>query len=549
MAENNRNRNRMPAVMPLIFALLLGTGMWAGAKLNFLQGGDSPFFALPSKNFNKLHELISFIEQEYVDDISKEELIEKAVNSLLEDLDPHSNYIPPRDLASYNDPLEGNFEGIGVEFNIFKDTVTVVNTIPGGPSEAAGIQAGDRFIYVDGESIAGVNISNEDVVKRLKGKKGTLVTVTVFRRGTDKKDFTIKRGTIPMKSVDASYMVNSTTGYIKILRFSKTTHEEFLEHAHKLKSKGMQRLILDLRDNGGGYLHAAIKLADEFLENQKLIVYTEGKARPRTSYYATRAGDFLNTELVILVNESSASASEILAGAVQDNDKGLVIGRRTFGKGLVQEQVLWPDGSAIRLTIARYYTPTGRSIQKPYEGRKEDYYQETYNRFLHGEMMEKDSIHFPDSLKYFTAGGRVVYGGGGIMPDIFIPLDTTEASHYLNEITQIGLVNLFAFEYVDKNRAAMKKYKNFDSFNNTFVVSDNLFNEFISYAEKSGVRTDFNGLKKSGKVIRTRLKAHIARQLWKSEGFYPVMHTIDKTFQKALGEIEANKKGSLVGLP
>jgi carboxyl-terminal processing protease len=547
MDEKPQFRKRMPAIMPLIFAILLGSGLWIGSKLNFVAG-EKPFFALPSKNFNKLHELINFIEQEYVDEISKEDLIEKAVNSLLEGLDPHSNYIPPKDLSAYNDPLEGNFEGIGVEFNIHKDTVTVVNTIPGGPSEGVGIMAGDRFVRVDGDIIAGVNITNEDVMKKLKGKKGTLVTVSVLRRGIPQPiDFTIKRGTIPIKSVDVSYMVNDNIGYIKLSRFSKTTHQEFLEHAHKLKSKGMNKMIMDLRDNGGGYLQAAIKLADEFLENQKLIVYTEGKARPRTSYFATKAGDFLNTELIILVNENSASASEILAGAIQDNDKGLVIGRRTFGKGLVQEQVLWPDGSAIRLTIARYYTPTGRSIQKAYEGGKEDYYQETYHRFLKGEMMDKDSMHLADTLKYYTAGGRVVYGGGGIMPDIFIPLDTTESSFYLTELFQLGLVNQFAFEYVDQNREKMKQYKSFSQFDKSFLVTDNLFNEFVAFAEKNGVRNDFYGVKKSSKLLRIRIKAHIARQLWKSEGFYPVVHSIDNTFQKALEEFKviANKKGNL----
>jgi carboxyl-terminal processing protease len=547
MDDKPQYRNRMPALMPLIFAILLGSGLYMGSRLNFVTG-EKPFFALPSKNFNKLHELINFIEQEYVDEISKEELIDKAINSLLEELDPHSNYIPPKDLAAYNDPLEGNFEGIGVEFNIHKDTLTVVNTIPGGPSESVGILAGDRFVKVDGEVIAGVSISNEQVMTKLKGKKGTLVTVSVLRRGSPKGiDYTIKRGTIPIKSVDVSYMVNDHIGYIKLSRFSKTTHQEFLDHAHKLRGRGMKRMIMDLRDNGGGYLHAAIKLADEFLENQKLIVYTEGKARPRTSYYATQAGDFLDTDLIILVNENSASASEILAGAIQDNDKGLVIGRRTFGKGLVQEQVLWPDGSAIRLTIARYYTPTGRSIQKTYEGKKEDYYQETYQRFLKGEMMEKDSIHFADTLKYFTAGGRVVYGGGGIMPDIFIPLDTTESSYYLTELYQLGLVNQFAFEYVDHNREKMRAYKNFEQFNNAFQVTDNLLNEFVAFAENNGVKTDFYGAKKSAKLLRTRIKAHVARQIWKSEGFYPVVHSIDNTFQKALEEFQnkGNKKGNL----
>ncbi|HET6242959.1 MAG: S41 family peptidase [Bacteroidetes bacterium] len=537
----------LPAFLPLIFALLVILGIWIGLKLDYVTEGRQ-LFAMPSKNFNKLNELINFIEQEYVDEVSKEELVEKAINSLLEGLDPHSNYISPKELAAHNDPLEGNFEGIGIEFSVQKDTVTVITPIAGGPSEAAGIIAGDRFIKVDGVTIAGINIANEDIVSKLKGRKGTMVTISVLRRSSEKLiDFNVKRATIPIKSVEVSYMVNKTTGYVKISRFSKNTHSEFLDHALKLKSMGMENLIMDLRANGGGYLNSAIKLADEFLEKEQLIVYTEGKARPRTTYYATKEGNFKNTGLAILVDENSASASEILAGAIQDNDKGVIIGRRTFGKGLVQEQVLWPDKSAIRLTIARYYTPTGRSIQKTYSNGKQDYYKETYGRFERGELMEKDSIHFPDSLKYYTSAGRIVYGGGGIMPDYFIPLDTTEASLFLTELFQLSLVSQFAFEYVDSNRERMKQYRNFEHFNKTFSISEKLFNEFLDFTEKNGVKTDFTGLKKSGKLIRTRLKAHIARQQWKNEGFYPIINDLDHTFQKALSVL--SNKGVLAEQP
>ena len=541
-------KRRLPAFLPILFALMLILGIWIGSKLSYVSESKA-LFSLPSKNFNKLNELINFIEQEYVDEIGKDELVEKAINSLLIELDPHSNYIPSKDLAAHNDPLEGNFEGIGVEFRVQKDTVIVINTIPGGPSEAAGILAGDRFIKVDSNIIAGVKITNEEVVSKLKGKKGTLVNISVLRRDSPSLiEFTVKRGTIPIKSIDVSYMVTKNTGYIKISRFSKNTHSEFLEHAHHLKNKGMKKLILDLRGNGGGYLHSAIQMADEFLEKEQLIVYTEGKARPRTSYYATRGGDFKDMELAILVDENSASASEILAGAIQDNDKGIVVGRRTFGKGLVQEQVLWPDGSAIRLTIARYYTPSGRSIQKTYENGKEDYYKETFNRFTKGELIEKDSIHFSDSLKYYTLAGRIVYGGGGIMPDYFVPLDTTENSIFLSQLFQLGLVNQFAFEYVDQNRKIMKHYKTFEQFDKNFAVNDRLFNEFLTYIEKNGVKIDFTGLKKSGNLIRVRLKAHIAREQWKNEGFYPIAHQLDDTFQEALS-ILSNNKGSLAGLP
>jgi carboxyl-terminal processing protease len=536
-------KRKLPAFMPIVFATLLALGIWIGAKLDYVNDGKQ-FFGIPSKNFNKLHELINFIEQEYVDDISKDELIDKAINSLLEDLDPHSNYIPPKDLSAYNDPLEGNFEGIGIEFSIQKDTVTVLNTIQGGPSEGVGIKAGDRFVKVDGITVAGVGIDNSEIVSKLKGKKGTSVNISVFRRGVDSlMQFAVKRGTIPINSVDVSYMVDKNIGYIKLSRFSKTTHQEFLDHATKLKDRGMSKLILDLRGNGGGFLQAATKLADEFLGNKELIVYTEGKARPRTSYYANKGGAFVGTELAILVDENSASASEILAGAMQDNDKGYVIGRRTFGKGLVQEQVLWPDGSAIRLTIARYYTPTGRSIQKMYEnGHKEEYYQETQNRYQKGELMIPDSIHFADSLKFFTAQGRVVYGGGGIMPDYFVPFDTSETSLYLAELFQMGLANQFAFEYVDNNRDKMKQFKNFSDFNKNFSVTDKMFEDFVKFSERNGVKTDFSGINKSGKLIRLRIKAHVARQLWKNEGYFPIIHSIDNAFQKAL-EVLNDKKG------
>lgn len=526
---------KLPATLPIILAFVLGLGIYLGSKLNSNNTQQKSIFSLPKSNFNKINELINFIDQEYVDEISKKDLMDKAINSLLEDLDPHSYYISADQLASANEPLEGNFEGIGIEFNMQKDTVIVIATIAGGPSETAGIMAGDRIIKVNGENIAGIKMTNDEIVKRLKGKKGTEVNVTVHRKSAKEElNYKLKRGTIPISSVEVGYMANSTIGYIKISRFARNTHQEFLEHAKRLKSKGMKTLLLDLRGNGGGYLDAAINLADEFLGNRQLIVYTEGKARPKSSYYATNEGNFENINLTVLVDEGSASASEILAGALQDNDKGLIIGRRTFGKGLVQEQVTWPDSSAIRLTIARYYTPTGRCIQKPYSGKSEDYFTETYSRYEKGELNDKDSIHFADSLKYYTPQGRVVYGGGGIMPDIFVPLDTTGTTIFISELTQLGLVNQFTFEYVDKNREKLQKFKTFDSFNKSFYITDNMFNEFINFAKKNGVRSDFMGLKKSGDAIKVRLKAHIAKHLWRDEGFYQIIHSIDNTFQKAL---------------
>jgi carboxyl-terminal processing protease len=521
------------AILPTIFACILALGIIIGTRLNSNTSNNKNFFSLPQKNFNKINELINFIDQEYVDDIQKEQLIDKAVNNILSDLDPHSYYISEKDLAEANEPLEGNFEGIGIEFNILKDTLIVISTVEGGPSEKAGIIAGDRIIKVNGENIAGKNLQNEDIIKKLKGPKDTKVNVTLQRKKGKLLSFTLKRGKIPIKSVDVGYMINNNTGYIKISRFAKNTHSEFIEIASGLKSQGMTALILDLRGNGGGYLDAAISLADEFLESKKLIVYTQGKARPKTSYYSTNSGSFENTKLTILVDEGSASASEILAGAIQDHDKGLIIGRRTFGKGLVQEQVIWPDNSAIRLTIARYYTPSGRCIQKPYSDNQE-YYNETFKRFENGELLQKDSIKFTDSLKFYTDKGRIVFGGGGIMPDLFVPLDTGENTDFLIELNQSGIINQFAFYYVDTHRENFNKFNSFEDFNRKFVINQSIFNEFVDYAHKNGFDAQFLDFKKSSKLINVRIKAHIARQFWKNNGYYQIIHQVDNAFQKAV---------------
>jgi carboxyl-terminal processing protease len=522
---------------PILLSLVLIAGILIGAKLNFNSTEASGFFS--SVKFNKLNALINYIEQEYVDEISRNELENKAISSLLSDLDPHSQYISAEDLAAVNEPLEGNFEGIGIEFNIQADTIIVVNVINGGPSEKAGLLAGDRIIRVDGENITG-SISNQDVVKKLRGKKGTIVELEIARKNLKKPiEVSITRGTIPIHSIDVAFMVNDEIGYIKLSRFSKTTFEEFVENGLRLKAKGMKKLILDLRGNGGGFLDAAIKLSDEFLPNKKLIVYTEGKARPRTSHYATKRGHFENTELAILIDEGSASASEILAGAIQDNDRGTIIGRRSFGKGLVQEQTPWPDGSAIRLTIARYYTPTGRSIQKPYShGDNENYYNESAIRFEKGELFAADSIHFPDSLKYYTPEGKVVYGGGGIMPDVFTPYDTINNNLYYMGLVYNGVFNKFAFEIVDKEREKFARYKDFESFNKGFNISNEMLDKFLSYAANEGLAKDFAAINQSKHLIKNRLKAMVARQLYSDAGYYPIMLSQDNAFNTAIGLIK-----------
>ncbi len=428
-------------------------------KFSIRPGSNSGSgFSLAPKG-NKISSALQYILNEYVDTVSLKTLNESVMPALVEELDPHSMYIPAQEFQRFSEPLVGNFSGIGVSFNMTEDTVAIINTIPNGPSEMVGIMAGDRIIMVDDSLVAGVNMPSNDIVKMLKGPKKTMVQVTIYRRGESKPiNFEITRDDIPIYSVDVAYMVDSVTGYIKISQFAQTTYREFMEAVERLKSQGVEKLILDLRSNGGGIMEAATLIADQFLEEGQLIVYMEGRSRPRENDYATSRGMLKNDKLVVLINESSASASEILAGAIQDNDRGLVIGRRSFGKGLVQEEMRFNDGSAVRLTVARYYTPTGRSIQRPYENGKEDYYHDFSERIMRGELEHKDSIKFDDSQKFITPGGKVVYGGGGIMPDVFVPLDTTGASEYYNRVRSLGLMYRFAFFYLDMHRSSLEPY-------------------------------------------------------------------------------------------
>ena len=489
------------------------------------------------RNYSKLNDVVNYIVQEYVDSVSKDKLTEDGINGILENLDPHSQYITAEEFHDVNDPLLGNFEGIGIQFRIEKDTIVVIQTIPGGPSEKVGLAAGDRIVFVDDSLVAGVSITNNKAMKKLKGKRGTKVKVGIFRRGIpDILDFIITRDVIPTYSVDIAYMPTETTGYIKISKFSATTYDEFTKAVQKLKNEGMQNLIIDLRGNTGGYLKAAIDISDEFLTKDQLIVYTDGKNQPRELFYATDKGRLENTGVAILIDGSSASASEIVAGAIQDNDRGLIIGRRSFGKGLVQRQLSFLDGSAVRLTIARYYTPTGRCIQKPYDPEKgfEEYYSESYHRYLNGELEVKDSIHFNDSLKYVTPGGKIVYGGGGIMPDIFIPIERGDEFQYYNNLVQKSLIFRFAFEYTDKNRKALQRFADFEDFNKHFNITDVLLNEFIAFCEKNGVAKDAEGIRHAKNKINTLLKAYIGRNLYDNEGFYPVYLSIDDAFNAAI---------------
>ena len=519
-----QKNNRLAVYLPIIIALVLVAGIFIGQKL-------SPGV----RQHDKINDVINYVKQDYVDTVGEEKLKEAAIEGMLQSLDPHSQYISAADFKEANDPLLGNFEGIGVQFRMEKDTIYVVNTVPGGPSEKLGILGGDRIVKIDGKKVAGIKISDKEVMKRLKGKRSTKVKVSILRRNVAGLiDFTITRDVIPTWSIDVAYMPKPTVGYIKLSKFSATTYSEFEKALNQLKSQGMKKLILDLRGNSGGFLDAAIKLADEFLPDKKLIVYTEGQRHPRENAYATDKGMFENGALAVLIDEGSASASEILAGAIQDNDRGTIIGRRSFGKGLVQEQLDLNDGSAIRLTIARYHTPTGRCIQKPYKDGLEQYYNESYQRYLDGEMTNADSVKLDKSLKYKTPKGKTVYGGGGIMPDVYVSLEKNDRNSYYSMLMNKGLIYQFAFDYTDRNRGELTKYKSFEVFDKNFRISPAIYSQFESFAAKKGVKKTSAVKNDTDEKIKNLLKSLISRNLFDDKGFYPIYLKTAPTFLKAL---------------
>jgi carboxyl-terminal processing protease len=522
----------------VIFILLTVTGSGQNNNKQDLSG---------IKKYISLMQMIKFA---YVDTVNESKLVEKAIVETLKELDPHSMYISKKDLQRANEELVGNFEGIGVQFEILKDTINIVHPIPGGPSAKLGILAGDKIIKIESENVTGKKITNQFVFDRLRGKKGTIVNISIYRTGRkDLLDFTIVRDKIPINSIDASFIIEPGIGYINLTRFSGTSMKEFTDAMEKLKEQGMKSLILDLRNNGGGYMNTAIDLADEFLEAGKLIVYTQGHNSPREDYTATANGMFEKGKLVIMINENSASASEIVSGAIQDLDRGIIVGRRSFGKGLVQRPFQLPDSSEVRLTTARYYTPSGRCIQKSYSEGVDKYYQDFTTRYKHGEMENSDSIKFPDSLKFHTSKGRTVYGGGGIMPDVFIPLDTTAVTEYYLDLRRKNVLNLFVGDYVDKSRSVLQKdYPDFDLFDKKFTLDDAFMKDFLALAEKQGVKMNEQQYGLSESLIKAQIKAAIAEKLWDVNDYFKVINKEDNEVQKAIDVIKNNALFDKLGI-
>ena len=535
--------------MKKIFPIVIATALAFGVVLGFLISARSTqsllgdiSSKLQSSNAasNKVTELLNIIDRAYVDTIDISQINEAVVITALNQLDPHSSYIPKEDLEAANEQLEGSFSGIGVQFNIQEDTIYIVDVISGGPSERAGLMAGDRIIEVNDTLFVGKEINNEKVFKKLRGPKDSSVRLGIVRRGTTETlYFDITREDIPVHSVDIAYMITPTTGFIAVNSFGANTYSEFLTGLAHLKAEGAQNLIVDLRGNSGGYLDAAVNMINEFLDRNELIVYVEGRAYPRYDIKATGNGSFKNTPLIVLIDEFSGSASEIFAGAMQDNDRGTIIGRRSFGKGLVQQPFNFSDGSQARLTIARYYTPSGRCIQKPYtRGKAEDYETDIWNRYIQGEFFNADSIHLADSVEYYTKNGRIVYGGGGIMPDIFVPRDTTDITPYFTKLVNKALIYKFALKYTEAHRSELKKYTDWQSLN-TYLNTQGLFNQLVAYAEKENITGSNKDKDISRSLINEHINSYIVRNILGDEGFYPLLYTTDETVLKALSTLNS----------
>ena len=527
------NKN-LKILFPVLIAISIAFGILLGAKIQKrVQPG---YNHIPATVFqsDKLSLFLRLIEKDYVDSIDKNKMIEEIIPEILEKLDPHTSYIPASEMQGVTEEMRGNFSGIGVQFVMQNDTVMIVDVVSGGPSKSLGIMAGDRIVKVNSVNIAGIGLKSDSIVSLLRGKKGTKVNVSIYRPGfNDLFEFEIVRGEIPLFSVDVAYMITDQIGLIKVNRFAETTHREFVKGIKNLENEGTKKLIIDLRGNSGGYLQAVFQMVDEFLPAKQLIVYTQGKSRARYDYLSTDNGLWKDKEVLVLIDEFSASASEIFAGAIQDNDRGLIVGRRSFGKGLVQEQIPFYDGSALRLTVARFYTPSGRSIQKSYEKGNEAYSMDYHNRILHNELSQKDSIHFDDSLKYFTSGGRVVYGGGGIMPDFFVPVDTAGYNEFYASVIRKNLVYYYAFDYSDKNRSTLNQLGDVWKIKK-YLNDENVFEEFLKHVRKNGVNYSTTQLKESRSTMKAQLYAYVCRNILGDQGFYPIIFEIDHAVLKSV---------------
>ena len=528
------NKKSLPILLICLFASLLP----ATAQITLDFSKDSPI--------RKLQIAEMAINNLYVDSVDEKKLVEDAIRGMLEKLDPHSSYSDPEEVKALTEPLQGNFEGIGVQFNMVDDTLLVIQPVSKGPSEKVGIMAGDRIVSVNDTAIAGVKMSREEIMRRLRGPKGTKVNLGIVRRGVaETLKFTVKRDKIPVKSVDAVYMIRPGIGYIRIGNFGATTYDEFMQGLQQLKSQGMTDLVLDLQDNGGGYLEAAVKIANEFLERKDLIVYMEGRQAPRADYNAQGNGSMRQGRVFVLVNEFTASAAEIVSGAIQDHDRGTIIGRRTFGKGLVQRPIPLPDNSMIRLTIAHYYTPSGRCIQKPYtKGDREDYALDFEKRLKHGELTNRDSIHFADSLKFYTLKKhRPVYGGGGIMPDVFVPLDTLQYTKIHRQLVLKGIVINTDLRYIDNHRDQLKSlFPTFESFRDGFQVPQQLVDDVLKEGEKQNVKPkDDDEQQKTLPYLKTQLKALIARDLFDMSEYFQIINETSDIVNKAIELTQAKE--------
>ena len=539
MYKNSRNK----VLIPLLLAVALAVGLIVGQSMG-RSTAESQFRRVISHlrpPYDKLNRTMALIQNEYIDSLNMDSITEQVLPLLVQQLDPHSIYIPTKDMQAVNEPLESEFDGIGVVFNMATDTVIVLNVVPSGPSQKAGVQNGDRILRIDNCAVAGQRVPQDSIVKMLRGPRGSQVQLTLERLTIkDTINLTVTRDAIPLKSVDAAFMLSDNIGFIRLSAFAKNSYAEVVRSLLMLRSEGMTKLIFDLRGNTGGFLDQAILIANEFLPEKRMIVYTEDRHKERVEQFSSGTGTATDIALAVLIDEESASSSEILAGALQDNDRGVIIGRRSFGKGLVQQQIPFDDGSALRLTTARYFTPTGRSIQKPYTtGDAKGYEREIYERYAHNEMFSADSIRFDDSLRYITPAGRTVYGGGGIMPDRFIPMDTTDMTRYYIEVVGRNILYRYTIEYGDRHRDALNKVQTTADLRALLDADRTLLNDFVAYAARKGVRPAWSDIRRSRKLLEAQIRAFIGRNTaLEDAGYYSEIHAVDTVVAAAIEELE-----------